>query len=242
MQVTFPRLFGVLVLFWAIFVASTPPGPETPWWFWPMVGVVSCVPAVLLLRVRHVRAAAVAVVLLTAAGFLRGRGGDDFLFWMAVLVAASEGHPRERALLLRVMLSTVYGFAVLSKLNPAWLAGDQTLDLVQTQAQLAPLLPLVTSSLGPALAWAVLAIEAWLAIGRWFQRTRLPTAVGGVLTHVVLIIAATEGLDSFLLLLPLNLGLVAMYLAFWHPVLKEPPPKEISSEGHDRRLQAYAMR
>jgi hypothetical protein len=242
MRLTFPRLFGVLVLFWALYVASTPPGPGTAWWLWPLVGAVSAVPAVLLLRVRHVRAAAVAVALLAAAGFLRGRGGDDFLIWLAVIVAASEGHPRERALLLRVMLSTVYGFAVLSKLNPAWLAGDQTLDLVQSQAHLAPLLPLVTSSFGPALGWAVLAVEAWLAIGLWFQRTRMPTAVVGMLTHAALIVAATESLDSFLLLLPLNLGLVAMYLAFWHPVRKEPPATVVSPDDRASRWQAYAMR
>ncbi|MFA9431675.1 HTTM domain-containing protein [Egicoccus sp. AB-alg2] len=212
MQVIFPRIVGALVFTYVPFIASKPVEPS---WFATLVAGVWLVPAALLLLGRRTRLALTLLLCLSLGGYVWGVGGDYLFSWLAIILLATHEHPFERALLLRVMVSVVYGFAVLSKLNPVWLAGDQIAVLGRKVWQLQPFRPILLSSWVVVIAVAVLFVEAWLAIGLWFRRTRVPTAFLGVLTHCMLIVGASRDLLAFSDLLALNLGLLAMYPAFW---------------------------
>jgi hypothetical protein len=236
--VTFPRLLGALVLVWSGWVAWTPADGSVPPWVWPLASLLWVVPGILLLRGRCVRSATVAVAALSAAGFVVGRGGDEFLLWIAVILLATEDHQRERALLLRTMVTVVYAFAALTKLNPVWLEGHQLVRIANRSDYMEPFLPLFTSPAGRWMAMAVVVTEAWLAIGLWLDRTRAVTALLGIVVHLALTVAAAETLEGLFNLVPLNFGLVAMYLAFWHPIA----PELDRAQGHPTPLAGGFVR
>ena len=101
-----------------------------------------------------------------------------------------------------------------SKVNPAFLAGDQLLHLASTRPRFEVLEPLAASAWGVVAAWGTVVIEAWLAIGLWLRRTRVVTAVLGAVVHVVLVAAASRGLGGVVSLTVLNGLLVVGYLAY----------------------------
>ncbi len=153
---------------------------------------------------------------------------QTLLGWFGLLLAVSEGCPRERALLIRVCVTCVYAFTALSKLNPAFLAGDQIVELARTREQLAAFRPLLAGSAGVAVAWLTVATEAWLAIGLWLRRTRVATAILGVVLHVVLVVVASRGWAGVTFLTVLNGGLVVGYLAFFVPLRED--DQELSTD------------
>ena len=138
------------------------------------------------------------------------------IIWLAVALLIAPHRRRDQLVVARILLSTVYTFAALSKLQPSWLMGDNLHYLAASRPQSAWLEPFLVQPWLSLAAVAVVATELWLAIGLWFPRTRLPTAVVGVLLHLTLTILATlDGMVGLLHLVALNGGLVLLYPAFW---------------------------
>lgn len=159
-----------------------------------------------------------AVLLLGAALLFPGDYHDApiLLVWLVVITAATERRPDERAVLLRVCVTVVYAFVAVSKLNPSWLSGDQLRNLIATRPQVEVFGELLSSPVARGLAVATIVVEAWLALGLWFTRTRVPTAALGVLLHTTLVVVAHRGgWPGLVILVVLNFGLVAAYPAFW---------------------------
>ena len=138
------------------------------------------------------------------------------IIWLALALLIAPHRRRDQLVVARILLSTVYTFAALSKLQPSWLMGDNLHYLAASRPQSAWLEPFLVQPWLSLAAVAVVATELWLAIGLWFPRTRLPTAVVGVLLHLTLTILATlDGMVGLLHLVALNGGLVLLYPAFW---------------------------
>lgn len=214
-----PRAVGGFALLWAL--EFTPPGDAfTVPWLRYLYLAVWLAAALLLVGNRGVRYAG---LLLAGMAFLRvfwphpmvTGSAQTLLGWFALLVAVTEGRPDERSLLIRVCVSCVYGFTALAKLNPSFLAGDQLVNLTATREHLEALQPLAASSWGVAAAWGTVLVEGWLAVGLWLPRTRVVTAMVGVVLHVVLVIVAMSSLQGMSFLIVLNGLLVVGYLAFF---------------------------
>ena len=140
--------------------------------------------------------------------------------WLALALVVAPHRRHEQVFLARILLSTVYAFAALSKLQPSWMMGENLRLLVASRPQAAWLEPFLLQPWLSLAAAAVVVAELWLAIGLWLRRTRLLTAVMGVLLHIVLTtLAATDGMPGLLHLLALNGGLVVIYPAFWQPLM-----------------------
>lgn len=142
------------------------------------------------------------------------------IVWLAFALLTAPRWPRDQLLLAKVLLSTVYAFAALTKVQPSWVMGDNLHKLANSRPQAAWLEPILVQPWVAAAAAAVVVTELWLAIGLWFRRTRLLTAGVGILLHVSLTVLATYGgMLGFLHLVALNGGLVLLYPAFWqHPI------------------------
>ena len=114
--------------------------------------------------------------------------------------------------LMQIQLSLVYGINALAKTTPAYLSGDVLIGLSRMLTNFRGNLADGYLHLGaiaiPVMVAACLrvAIEYILAIGFWFPRLRWPTAVLGVLYHLVL--------TSILQIYMLDWTSVAMYPAF----------------------------
>lgn len=233
-----PRATGVLTLAWAI--AQTPgaaafPHPVARWLY---LGVWVAL-ALLLVANRGVRFAGIVLAVLAfhrvfwPVATVTG-SSQTLLGWFALILAVTEGRPTaERSLLIRVCVSCVYGFTALAKVNPAFLAGDQLVYLTETRAHLTAFQDLAASGWGVAASWATVAAEGWLAIGLWFRRTRLATALFGAGLHVVLVAAAFRGIDGIVFLTVLNGLLVVGYLAFFD----QGDPVAVGDVGAERGWQ-----
>jgi hypothetical protein len=146
--------------------------------------------------------------------------------WLALSLLITPRGQLDQLFVARVLLSTVYAFGALSKLQPSWMAGDNLYYLAATRPQAAWIEPFLVQPWLPIAAAAVAASELWLAIGLWFPRTRLLTAIMGIVLHVTLTVMATVGgMNGLLHLVALNGGLVLLYPAFWHE-LQLPGPRE----------------
>lgn len=135
------------------------------------------------------------------------------LAWLAAIVLLTEGAPHERAFLLRVNTTVVYAFAAASKVNPSWLAGEGVLGMAVADAVVGP-------SLSRVYPLTVVLVEALLAVGLWSRRSRAVVAVLGVTFHTGVLVTVSTALADVLFLVVLNFGLVASYLAFWHPLAR----------------------
>lgn len=172
----------------------------------------------------------------TCVGYLivhreRSNSPVVLLLWASVIVVATDRRPNERALLLRVCVSCVYGFTAFAKTNPSFLAGDQMVNLAVTREQMSWSFDLVIGPFGVLLAVATVLTEYVLAVGLWFARTRMAVAAVGVTLHTLLIpAAATSWGRGGIFLAVLNYGLVAMYPAFWYPISSRPATCSLGSE------------
>jgi hypothetical protein len=247
MFAAFPRLLGVLTALWTLraFLA-----PTTGWSSHTAFLVASSLlglAAVWLLVGRLVPVGA-AILLLGGGIELVTRDVSNspliLLCWMALLTLVTEGRPWERALLLRVCVSCVYGFTGLAKLNPSFLAGDQLFHITATRPMWGWAGELMAGPVGLALSWATVSAELLLAVGLWFPRLRVPVALLGVTLHVALIpVATVSPVSGVVFLFVLNFGLVVMYPAFWQPIRAQPgvpamrhgtPDRSVSADGVGR--------
>ena len=221
MQVIFPRALGVLALLWAFRALVWHGGGWSSVEAFLIATSMFALGGAWLLRGRRVPIGAGLVAagcgLQLASTPARGSEPVILLLWVAAIIFVTDEHPGERALLLRVCVSCVYGFTALAKINPAFLAGDQMVNIAMTRPHMGWTLALVSGPAGVALAWGTVAVELWLAVGLWFERTRLLTAATGVAMHLLLVPVAAFSFDgSVPFLLVLNGGLLAMYPAFWY--------------------------
>lgn len=222
-QVMFVRSLGALAALWAV-QGLVWPGT----WLSDFLFVLAYLPiaaaSVGLMAAR--RAWIVASALSLAVGCViylfahsdRSNSPVVLLLWAAVIVAATDRCPLERALLLRVCVTCVYGFTALAKTNPSFLAGDQMVRIATTREHMAWAMDLMMGPVGVLLALATVLSEYTLAVGLWFTRTRMMVALLGIVLHITLIPAAASSWRDVFFLIVLNAGLVAMYPAFWSPI------------------------
>jgi hypothetical protein len=218
MLTSLTRGFAAIAALWALRLALEAVGSETALLLWALATGWSLL-AALLLRPERTRIAALGIVLLSGLQLLLPSASTysalTLLLWIAVCFAATADDERELALVLRVLVTAAYAFAAAWKLLPTWLDATQLAGIVGRADHLTWLRPLVGSSAGPPLAAAAFAIELWLAIGLWLRRTRVLTAALGLGFHLALVVLAATNLRSVVYLTVLNLGLVALYPAFW---------------------------
>lgn len=210
---------GVAALAWAITLTPGAAAFPVPWLRWCYLGVWVAAGLALLVR----RGVPVAGIVLAVLAFHRVFWPDPsatgspqtLLGWFALIVAVTQGSRGERALLLRVCVSCVYGFTALAKLNPSFLAGEQIVYLAATRDHLEVFQALAASGWGVAAAWGTVLVELWLAVGLWWRRTRRATAILGGAFHLALVLVASGGFAGVVFLGVLN-GLVVLgYLAFF---------------------------
>ncbi|MFP3906833.1 MAG: hypothetical protein ACLFWR_07355 [Acidimicrobiales bacterium] len=222
MRLTYPRLIGSLALLFSVVLQrGALEWPSEPLW----LGFTGLwlITSVLLIAGRLVQIAGASLAVLSMT-LVVGPGGDlhsglALLWWVGLTLAVTEGHPEERALLIRATVTIVYAFAAIAKMNPSFLAGEQLIGMAVDRPQLSGFEELMRSNVGLVLSWLTIAAEAWLAVGLWIRRTRLATAILGAGLHVVFILAAHNGTHwDIAFVTVLNLTLVASYLAFFHPL------------------------
>lgn len=228
-----PRLIGALGLVWLVTLA---------WELVPFPSVAARVSYIggwglasaLLVAGRHVRPAGIVLVALAVVGLLGPLSplhqALALFLWAGLLLAASEGRPHERALLLRVMATVVYAFAALSKMNPSFLAGEQLLAIVRGREHWAFLVPLMAGPGGVVLSWVGVALEAAIPAGLWWRRTRTIAVAAGLLLHGTFVVLVSRGtLPDAAMLLCLNGLLVACYPAFYAPIRPPYVPEEAAT-------------
>lgn len=218
------RVLSLLSLVWAVrqvFYALSAEDPSVSGFFvgWTLLWSVA---GVALWLGRRVLVAAGSILVLCAVELvLLGLWADYALIligWLALSVCLTPRIPNEQLLVAKVLLSTVYAFAGLSKLQPSWIMGENLHKLAASRPQAAWLEPFLVQPWLSVAALAVVATELWLALGLWCERTRLLTAAAGILLHGSLTaLAALGGMPGLLHLVALNGGLVLLYPAFWQP-------------------------
>lgn len=129
--------------------------------------------------------------------------------WIGLWLALLDG--TEQRMALRAQLSITYGFGALAKVSPWFLSGSVLMAGPGARFD-APDLVWV------AAAWATVAIEAWLAVGLWFDRTRPVSVALGVVLHVGIVAMMATGPTSLVRMIVFNGLCVALYL----PHLTEP--------------------
>lgn len=143
------------------------------------------------------------VALLTLAGAgrafsldaFRGRGGGTVPGWPVTL--------------LRWQLTLLYLFAALSKLNPAFLSGAVLVEQLPRYAANPEVLRWAS--------WLGLGLEAWLAVGLWWPRTRRLTWVLGGLFHTTVLVFMVPKVE----LLVFGLVSLGLYPLFFPPAARE---------------------
>lgn len=119
--------------------------------------------------------------------------------------------------LLRVQLTLVYAFAVITKLNETYLSGSELYaSMVQHSAWQAAVGVDPAPAFLISVAAASIVVEAFLAVGLWFARTRRAALVVGVCFHVGLVVAVTDSVDQCVNLVVYGGLMLALYIPFFH--------------------------
>lgn len=220
-----PRALALLCLVWAVqhvFLAiDVQDHLATPFLLvWALIWATL---AVFLWLGQVVMVVSLAVLALCAAELLLLDFWPEYavmiIAWLALIVAVAPRRQHDQLILARILLSTVYLFAALSKIQPSWLRGDDLQKLAASRPQAAWLEPFLVQPWIVLAAAAVIMTEFGLAVALWFPRTRLLAAAAGILLHITLTILATlGGMPGLLHLVALNGGLVLLYPAFWQPL------------------------
>ncbi len=233
MSVMYPRLVGGLGLLWALILREglLDWPNRAVWASYALSWIVTCG---LLTAGRHIRWAGAALCALSLAAIIEPArhltDGLALFAWIGIILAVTDGRPEERALLVRVLVTTVYAFAALTKLNPTFIDGDQLVGIFESRERWDTFVPAIRGGLGIALSWVGMLAEASLAVGMWWPRTRRLTALLGLVVHPVFIVVATYGtVPDMAFITVLNLLLVVSYLAFWEPIA--PPVDEQATAG-----------
>lgn len=112
--------------------------------------------------------------------------------------------------MLQVLVSAIYLFAALAKLNSGWFRGDVLDALIDNDQVVGVIGGPLLQSLPPVLfTWGTIAAEFFLAGALWWPRTRKLAFVVGFVLHVG--IAMTMEVETF------GWTMLALYLAFLDP-------------------------
>ena len=228
------RVVGALVLVKAVDVVLRGPS-ALPAAVWVAALALWAAGGLVLLAGRDVRAAW-AAVLVGGLAFavdlpLELRRQHLVLLMGVALAAAVAREPRERLLLWRLQLSTLYGFAALAKVNESFLGGDV---LARTTAE-GPLgASAVPSPVGLiAVSVAFVVVEVLLAVTPWIARLRrFGTGVAAVLHTVGLVVASATPLVGLRLLV---FGATAVALHAASAGLLAAGPREVRPYASSRR-------
>lgn len=233
MLVSFRIALGGLAALWSLRGLLILPPAGTPRLVLGFVAGLAILGAVLLAVGREERAAAWMVAAAAAIHVLLNAGRaeppSELLVVFAVIVATTVGRNQERVTLLRILVTTVYLFTALAKLNPSFLAGEQIEMILATRPQLTWVTEFVAGGVATSLAVLTIVVEFSLAIGLWLARTRRTAAAVGVVTHLLFTLAVGRGAAGVVYLVVLNFGLVAAYPAFFAPGLA---PRRLSRRAH----------
>lgn len=118
--------------------------------------------------------------------------------------------------LLKVMLTLVYGFGALTKLNESYLSGTELfLSMVQRPAwqAIAGIDPPPAFLMG--LAAASICTEAFLAVAFWLPRARWVALIVGLGFHAIMMVAVAADPASFLRLAIFGLLMIVLYIPFF---------------------------
>ena len=121
--------------------------------------------------------------------------------------------------LIQLQLSVLYGVNALYKSTPSFLSGEVMMEISRLDRFH---LDLSTGALDLGVlqvpVWVLgtgtVLVEGWLAVGFWFPRLRIPTALLGVSFHI--------GLTFVLTIFMLDLASCFLYLAFLLPIEHRP--------------------
>lgn len=222
MHLIYPRLMGGLCLLWAVILQRG----ALPWpsdLVWAIFTLAWLAASTFMVIGRSTSKAALALAALSLL-FVASIGSNHhspstLIFWLCLTIGLTEGQPINRALLIRVTVTTAYIFAALAKINPSFLSGEHLAGLAASRPQLRSLEPLFRSAWRVPVSLAVIAAEAFLAIGLWFRRTRLVAVAIGIVAHLGFIVVANNGTRwDIAYVTVLNGGLVISYLMFFSPL------------------------
>ncbi|MDX2358724.1 HTTM domain-containing protein [Dietzia sp. PP-33] len=122
--------------------------------------------------------------------------------------------------LLKIQLTIVYAFAALTKINETYLSGSELYSsMVQAAAWQAVFRDDPSPEFLMIVSAASIMVEAFLAVGLWFTRTRSIALVVGLCFHAGLVIAVTGGFDLFADLSIYGGLILALYLPFFQDEL-----------------------
>lgn len=176
----------------------------------------------LVLLDRHRSMAAFVVLLLTGLQFwIGGLGsseGISLVAWLALIIAVTD-RLEEQALLTRVLVTVVYWFTALAKMNPSWFAGARIESVLEVRSRFDWLFDFVDfPGVAVGLAIGVVLIELLIPVGLWNPSWRRRALAAGIAMHLsfVLILGGFDFPTLHLLLL--NAGLIGCYGAFWMPI------------------------
>lgn len=123
--------------------------------------------------------------------------------------------------LLKAQLSIAYGFAALTKINEAFLSGTVVyVSAVQRPVwdqavRIEPTVPLLI-----AISAAAICVEAFLAAGFWFRRTKYVALIVGLGFHVGMLILMSSDVASLLRLSIFGFLMVCLYIPFFQPEIE----------------------
>lgn len=231
------RILGVLAAIWTVhncLLGARSADDALAWLLVPWA-LLWAITALALLLARRPRLAGGVLLAMSATDLAVlqqwHQYGVILIGWGGLILLALGGRGRdekELTLCLRVLVTTVYVFGGLTKLQPSWLAGENMLYLARTRPQVA-FLEGVPLSVLIVLGAAAALTELFIGIGLW-TRARPYAAVVGVALHVTLVYAGTvAGIYGLLHLIVLNFGPVLLYVAFWRPIPKLMRPRPSGS-------------
>lgn len=216
------RLFGLVCLGKA--VDWTIRAPEAiPHVGWAFV-VLWVVASVGLATGRRVELSSATVAILSVgAPFLSGWVLYNFHLWLLASVGAVFAlmRPAEQFVSLRLLVSAMYLFAGLAKINGVWLSGV----VLHTTVERGPFSwGWMPEPVWAAGAVAVVAVELWMSVGLWFRRARDVTVAVGVLLHLGMVVTMLQGVVQASQFVAFAGGPVVLYLAFYAeaPALRRP--------------------
>lgn len=130
-----------------------------------------------------------------------------------------EGIPAWPVFLIKAQMSIVYAFAAITKIkiNIDFLAGHTIHEAMMTHTFAKMLFPYaMRESVAVCIFIATLSItvEAWLAVGLWFSRTRALSMTLGFFFHIGLIVFVHSGVISGVRLIVFGGLLLVLYVLF----------------------------
>lgn len=181
---------------------------------WGVPAVAACA-AVALAFGWHARAAAAALAGALTAALVADRQLYSNHLWLLVCLVAllaltdsgaarsldarRRGGARDSvrawpATLLQTQLTAVYAFAALAKLNPGYLSGEVLAAHLRATSPLVALLGREVSAPLAALAFATVAVEAFLAVALWIPRLRRAAYALGIALHLGILVSMEPAL------------------------------------------------